>query len=189
MVFGGHAVVQLELVCGSTERSPYFKTFMEPRNRFQGMNSASLCSLAGRYDNPILPRFLAPIDCLKIPALESADSRIGGERGEGFHNRVQWILLFFRKLRKRTLWWVQNLNLSGKSAYHVFANNFFLLHFLKTFSTDLKSAFFYTHIKFLVKNCFFSLLSIFLNFECKFAWEVQKFGTPFFINVSKNLSR
>ncbi len=34
------------------------------------MNSASLCSLAGRYDNPIPPRFLAPIDCLKIPALE-----------------------------------------------------------------------------------------------------------------------
>ncbi len=32
------------------------------------MNSASLCSLAGRYDNPIPPRFLAPIDCLKIPA-------------------------------------------------------------------------------------------------------------------------
>ncbi len=32
------------------------------------MNSASLCSLAGRYDNPIPPRFLAPIDYLKIPA-------------------------------------------------------------------------------------------------------------------------
>ncbi len=29
---------------------------MEPRNRFQGMNSASLCSLAGRYDNP-MPKF------------------------------------------------------------------------------------------------------------------------------------
>jgi hypothetical protein len=41
---------------------------MEPRNRFQGMNSASLCSLAGRYDNPFPPRFLAPIDSLKIPA-------------------------------------------------------------------------------------------------------------------------
>jgi hypothetical protein len=41
---------------------------MEPRIRFQGMNSASLCSLAGRYDNPIPPRFLAPIDFLKIPA-------------------------------------------------------------------------------------------------------------------------
>jgi hypothetical protein len=42
---------------------------MEPRNRFQGINSASLCSLAGRYDNPIPTKFLAPIDCLKIPAL------------------------------------------------------------------------------------------------------------------------
>jgi hypothetical protein len=50
--------------------SPYFETFMEPRNRFQGMNSAILCSLAGRYDNPIPPRFLAPIACLKIPALD-----------------------------------------------------------------------------------------------------------------------
>ncbi len=35
------------------------------------MNSASLCSLAGRYDNPIPIRFLAPIDCLKIPALSA----------------------------------------------------------------------------------------------------------------------
>jgi hypothetical protein len=43
---------------------------MGPRNRFQGMYSASLCILAGRYDN--LTRFLAPIDCFKIPALSSA---------------------------------------------------------------------------------------------------------------------
>ncbi len=43
--------------------------FMGPRNRCQGMNSASLCSLAGRYENPIPPRCLAPIDFLKIPAL------------------------------------------------------------------------------------------------------------------------
>ncbi len=48
--------------------SPNFLTFKEPRNRFQGISSASLCSLAGRYDNPIPTRFLAPIDCLKIPA-------------------------------------------------------------------------------------------------------------------------
>jgi hypothetical protein len=41
---------------------------MEPGNRFQGMNSASLRSLAGRYDNPIPFRFLGPKDCLKIPA-------------------------------------------------------------------------------------------------------------------------
>ena len=33
------------------------------------MNSASLNSLAGRYDNPLPPRFLAPKDSLKIPAL------------------------------------------------------------------------------------------------------------------------
>jgi hypothetical protein len=32
------------------------------------MNSASLCSLAGRYDNPTPPRFLTPIASLKIPA-------------------------------------------------------------------------------------------------------------------------
>jgi hypothetical protein len=36
----------------------------------QGINSASLCSLAGRYDKPNIPtRFLTHIECLKIPAL------------------------------------------------------------------------------------------------------------------------
>jgi hypothetical protein len=44
---------------------------MEPRNRCQGINSASLCSMAGRYDNPIPTRCLAPTDFLKIPALGS----------------------------------------------------------------------------------------------------------------------
>jgi hypothetical protein len=38
-------------------------------NRFQEINSASLYSLADRYDNPIPTRFISPIDCLKIPAL------------------------------------------------------------------------------------------------------------------------
>jgi hypothetical protein len=49
----------------------YFITvlFKEPKNRIQGINSASLCSLAGQFDNPIPTRFLAPIDCFKIPAL------------------------------------------------------------------------------------------------------------------------
>ena len=46
--------------------------FMGPRNWCQGMNSASLCSLAGRYENPVPPRCLAPIDFLKIPAQSSA---------------------------------------------------------------------------------------------------------------------
>ncbi len=41
---------------------------MKPRNRFQGLNSASLSSLSGQYDNPIPTRFKAPTDCLQIPA-------------------------------------------------------------------------------------------------------------------------
>ena len=46
--------------------------FKEPKNQFQGAYSDSLCSLAGRYDNPILTQFLACIDCLKILALEAS---------------------------------------------------------------------------------------------------------------------
>jgi hypothetical protein len=42
---------------------------MEPKNRFQRINSISLCSPVDRYDNPIPTRFLAHIDCLKIPGL------------------------------------------------------------------------------------------------------------------------
>jgi hypothetical protein len=30
----------------------YFETSEEPRNRIQGIDSAILCSLAGRYDKP-----------------------------------------------------------------------------------------------------------------------------------------
>jgi hypothetical protein len=52
-------------------RDGIVKTFKEPRNRFQGIDSASLYSLADLYDNPIPVRFLAPIDCSKIPALYS----------------------------------------------------------------------------------------------------------------------
>jgi hypothetical protein len=48
------------------------------------MNSASLCSLAGLYENPILPRYLAPIDFLKIPALAVGGvSAIAGVPAEG----------------------------------------------------------------------------------------------------------
>jgi hypothetical protein len=52
------------------------------------MNSASLCSLAGRYENPIPPRCLAPIDFLKIPALNGTFELLvtnvkgGGGRGD-----------------------------------------------------------------------------------------------------------
>jgi hypothetical protein len=40
-----------------------------PRNRFLGsINLLQIRALAGRYDNHFPTRFLAPIDCLKIPA-------------------------------------------------------------------------------------------------------------------------
>jgi hypothetical protein len=48
------------------QQSPNINSFKEPKHRIQGINSASLCCLAGRYDNPIPTRFLAPRDCCKI---------------------------------------------------------------------------------------------------------------------------
>ncbi len=58
---------------------------------------------------------------------------------------------------------------SDKSVYfrHVFANNYFLVHFFKPFSTDSKSvwnsAFFDTHIEFLKKKNVVALISTFLK--------------------------
>jgi hypothetical protein len=61
----------LSLNCDKKEvtQSPNVLTFKEPKNRFQGIDSVSLSSLAGPYDNPIPTRFLAPKDCSKTPAL------------------------------------------------------------------------------------------------------------------------
>ncbi len=50
-----------------TNRGGIFKTFMEPRNRFQGIDSASLCP-SGPAQQPYSSRFLAPLDCSKVPA-------------------------------------------------------------------------------------------------------------------------
>jgi hypothetical protein len=61
------------VVCSMLPEPEFFNFLKEPKNLFQGTNSARLCSLAGRYDNPIPTRFLAPIDCLKIPELEFHD--------------------------------------------------------------------------------------------------------------------
>jgi hypothetical protein len=56
---------------------------MEPRNRFQGIDSASLCCLkkkirvlARRYDSTILTRFLAHTDFLQILALNQPPAAI-----------------------------------------------------------------------------------------------------------------
>jgi hypothetical protein len=49
---------------------------MERRNRFHVIDSAGLCSLAGQYYSPIPTQFLASIDCLKIPALDSGHTSL-----------------------------------------------------------------------------------------------------------------
>ncbi len=63
----------------SAGSSPNLKTFQEPKNQFQETNSARLCCLAGRYDNPIPTCFLAPLDCIIIPAQVSVPGT-GGRR-------------------------------------------------------------------------------------------------------------
>ncbi len=64
--------------------SPNFWTSKEPKNQFQGTNSARLCSLAGRYDNPVSTRFLVHTDCWQIPAQLFWSMRI--------NQRVYWMI-------------------------------------------------------------------------------------------------
>ncbi len=56
---------------------------MEPRNRFRGMNSASLFSLAGRYDNPFPPRCLAPSVSDPYSFFPDPEVEAGGQYGSG----------------------------------------------------------------------------------------------------------
>ncbi len=72
-------------------RARIFLTFKGPSNRFQGINSASLCSLAARYDNPITTRFLAPMDCLKI----EQERRLEGQQFTklGIKYEYDWLYL------------------------------------------------------------------------------------------------
>ncbi len=56
--------MQTLLGCGfKSAETVFFKLLRSP-----GIDSARLCSLVGRYDNLIPSRFLAHIDCSKIPA-------------------------------------------------------------------------------------------------------------------------
>ncbi len=57
------------------------------------MNSASLCSLAGRYDNPNPPRFLAPIDFLTIPALAGEGREVLYMGGGGDDGGMRFLIL------------------------------------------------------------------------------------------------
>ncbi len=62
-----HIKLLLSVAIGNLgKQRRYLKTFKEPGIRFQGIDSASLCSLVSWYDNPIPNRFLTPIDCSEI---------------------------------------------------------------------------------------------------------------------------
>jgi hypothetical protein len=64
------------------------------------MNAASLCSLAGLYDNPIPTRCLAPIDFYKIPAQVTHPGGTGS---------LESILELLKSL-KIGLWWAGTIN-------------------------------------------------------------------------------
>ncbi len=49
---------QIHQSAAQKSRARIFKLLRSPRILFQGINFSSLCSLAGRYDNPIPTRFL-----------------------------------------------------------------------------------------------------------------------------------
>ncbi len=70
-----------------------------------------------------------------------------------------------KKVLAKKFWrtWVKN----EKRAFfpHIFANNFFMVHFFKTFSTGLKSAWYPYWI--LKRNFVLLLLALFVNFDCK----------------------
>ncbi len=68
----------LYIAGGIGSLSPYLKTFMEPRNRFLGIDFASLCSLTGRFENRVVVParhaenwYLVSIKDLRVRALES----------------------------------------------------------------------------------------------------------------------
>ncbi len=54
-------------IIAGKSRARIFKLLRSPKIDPKELISAMLCSQAGQYDNPIPTRFLAPIDCLKIP--------------------------------------------------------------------------------------------------------------------------
>jgi hypothetical protein len=87
---------------------------MGPRNRFQGMNSARLCSLAGRYNNPIPTRCLAPIDFLKIPAQDT----VSEDRYPLIHLGPQRRSVTYNCLKKKMMLYEVNIYLELRYTEH-----------------------------------------------------------------------
>jgi hypothetical protein len=112
---------------------------MEPRNRFQGMNSASLCSLAGRYDNPIHTRFLATIRLFKN---SSSDLNVSLRPWVYVHQWMTWMyfLVYLYKVMLEYPCFVSchyfakhltHINWPNLTFYMIFLNNHKIYH--KTF--------------------------------------------------------
>jgi hypothetical protein len=111
------------------KQSTNFSTFKEPKNRFQGTNSARLCSLAGRYDNPIPTWFLASLDCLKIPALFDCTVDIYRQKQKQFISKTKkFLFLCLCKQNKPTNNYIHiRKNLDGSKMYKncIYAHNKF----------------------------------------------------------------
>jgi hypothetical protein len=81
----------------SINQSPNFFTFKKPKNRFQGTNS----SLAGRNDNPIPTRFLAPQRLFSnfSTALATIVIETGLNRGRNRHYSALLSTSWFKKAK------------------------------------------------------------------------------------------
>jgi len=89
-----------------------FKLLKSPGIDSKAPDSASLCSLAGRYDNPIPIRFLEPRDCSKIPARYSTPAclKVGPgfeSQGKLFAVQQRWGLML--KTPVSSAWVIRNL--------------------------------------------------------------------------------
>ncbi len=116
--------------------------FMGPRHWFQGMNSASLCSMAGRYENPIPPRCLAPIDFLKIPAQNDlpkfTNTQREGEILKKYIRKASQTSLFAEGFRRQLTYFTDHCYIYRTSVYRTLGfNQFFWLTKNKTQSTYL----------------------------------------------------
>ncbi len=104
---------------------------MEPSNRFQGMNKASLCSLAGRYDNPIPPRFIAPKDSSKIPApVASTLWCLFTAPVKETPRRITTVTSYLKEISMKALWKREELLRPP-----LLSSSGFFIRFVKTMST------------------------------------------------------
>jgi hypothetical protein len=142
---------------------------MEPRNPFQGINfSASLCSLAGRDNNPIPTRCLAPIDILKIPALDTRLTAISlhAQMGEGEKYLYQYLIEIGHRKTPLRLGTERNLS---KNFQKLVLNRLYLRGGGKGGNTvskqNLERFFFHKMLQIKIPKVFFYFCSVKWNFD------------------------